>query len=627
MAELGDGNVAQDNAGRSIPKPPPLMRSNSTPQHLLSQSNGALPSQSYGALPSQSYGAIPSRRRSFDVRPNHNRAGTSRGTRFDDDSLSDTEFFNRRFYSSISDSSFSFLSGESFELPKDDGKNQQTEDRAEPLSRAFVTRVWISLLAMLMCYITAFISLVPLGTQYFSERVGLKDYNVTYDETVGAKCLGNSTNVPEETADEIEKDVSSFMLNLSISSGIPSIFICFFVGSYADFIGRKPLLIVSLFGGLVRFVIFAVVIQHDLDINITLLGALVDGLCGSMFTISLASVAMITDITPDPKERAIRFAVVEGVLLIAGGTSQVVMGALIKEVGYFTPAVTCASLVGVAFLLAMCIPETKLANKAKFTWNPTAHARKVLGFYFFDGTRLKRTQYLLGILFFIGVQLSFSGRNSVNSLYQMNTPFCMDALERGIFAAIKQTITSVAAILLLRLLKGKVSLEFTGVVCIVSMCADFILTGFAESDDALYLAALAGLLSHGVIPIPRALLSQIASPTEQGALFSGMSVVQSVSTMASVATYNLVYNVTMNHFRGSVFMLMAGACIVTAAILLAFRRVREHAEDRRKAVVFPASRDIGPTHHGAGQVEDVSVLAEDEIAPLLTSMSSAALEE
>ncbi|CAG5134256.1 unnamed protein product [Candidula unifasciata] len=66
---------------------------------------------------------------------------------------------------------------------------------------------------------------------------------------------------------------------------------------------------------------------------------------------------------------------------------------------------------------------------------------------------------------------------------------------------------------------------------------------------------------------PRTILSQQAAPSEQGALFSSMACTEAVASMVSSTVYILIYNATIETFKGATFIVIAGMSVFYTILL------------------------------------------------------------
>ncbi|GFO49181.1 solute carrier family 46 member 3 [Plakobranchus ocellatus] len=465
--------------------------------------------------------------------------------------------------------------------------------------------VWIATLVILTCYIVALMTLPSISTQYFNYQIAKDDYNITFGPESGREDCTNSSSAHEDLLNSVQREAANIVLKSTVASGIPSAVACLVVGSYSDFLGRRPLMVASILGGLTKVGSFAAVVRFGLPVQLLsfyhisthrfiivlennnlktrycfpqyfYLGSFVDGALGSFFSMTLTVTAVIVDITPVPQGRAFRFAIVEGTLLIAGALAQLAVGFIIRTWGYFVPVAITTCMLGLALLLALFLmPETmKKTSRERFTWSPVLHMRKVFGFYFIKDSAGKRPLYIMCMGIYLLLTLINLGRMSVETLFVMNAPICWTSVYIGIYQSLRLIVCSVTALLVLKTLKCRVSLEAIGIMSVLSAAAGFIVESLATNGALLYLAALVGIFYTTAIPIPKALISQLTSPAEQGALFSSLAVVEAIGTMASGVAYTFIYNSTLNVFKGAVFILMAAMCLGNVCLLGSFWRVR-----------------------------------------------------
>lgn len=473
-------------------------------------------------------------------------------------------------------------------------------------------RVWVFNTAILVCYITMFICLGPICVQYFTYRLSRDKYNVTLNSS--QKSCGNASSDGVSQMNEVQREASSVLLYATIASGIPAAFTCMFLGSFSDFMGRRFLVLASLTGGLVRVTMLCMIIQFDLDIQFYYVGAFLDGVVGSMYSIILAASAIVVDITPEPKDRAVRLAILEGMLLVAGALAQLGVGYLIKSSDYLVPVYIGVSLIILALLMALfMLPET-VRLKRRLPRNPIVHIRKTFGFYFTEGTTRRRVLFIVGLGIYIALTLTNFGKQNVETLYVLNAPICWNSLDIGIYSSVRLVVMAAAAVFMLKILKSRLSLEVTGIICALSSVGGLILEAFAYNTLLMYMSAVVGILFLAAIPIPRALLSMITSPTEQGALFSSMSTIEILCTMISTTVYTLIYNETISTFRGAVFIIMAGLCFINLVLLGVFKCLRE---PEVKSFVSEVEVPNEESHN-----DNVNILSDDEACPLLDTSES-----
>ncbi|GFS23359.1 proton-coupled folate transporter [Elysia marginata] len=318
------------------------------------------------------------------------------------------------------------------------GETQNSEKTAVP-TLPNTRLVWAASLIILSCYIVVAMTTPTLSTQYLNYRIGKDDYNFSYSTGDKSTDCGNSTSEQKDLLNRIQRETSRVVITTNLASGIPSVLTCLVVGSYSDFLGRRPLIIASVLGAMARASSLAAVIYFDLSVGYFYLGSFVDGVLGSYFTLVLAVTAVIADVTPVPEARALRFAIVEGTLFTAGAVAELAIGFMIKTWDYFVPSAVNTCLIVVALIVTLfCLPETMTRdNKAHFRWNPTLHMRKVFGFYFIKAPGRRRSLYILGLCVFLFLVATSLGRPIVETLYFLNSPICWNSIDIGVFQSLR----------------------------------------------------------------------------------------------------------------------------------------------------------------------------------------------
>ncbi|CAG5121386.1 unnamed protein product [Candidula unifasciata] len=486
-----------------------------------------------------------------------------------------------------------------------------------------VVKVWIYATLTIAIYIVGMMTLGPLTSQYLVLYFSQEHNNSTTNSSRSRGTCSNSTDSEDAFMNMAQKKASSTMLYSSLASNIPAFFICLFAGSISDFVGRKPLLIVSLLGILIKTVLLSLIIKYQLNVALVYVGSAVDGIVGSYYVVVLAVTAIITDITVDSNNKAGRYLLLEGIILVFGSLSQLAVGYLIQAAGFFIPVVICNCLLLIPLLVTIfLLPET-LPCKQKISWDVRMHLKKTFGFYFssINGKSL-RLQFIMGLTAHFTVMFANIGKSYIETLFVLNKPICWSSAAIGVFGAVRMVITAVAAVITLKLCKNRLSLEMTAVICGISSTAGFILEGFADSTLMMYLASAVGILFTATFPLPRALLSQIAPPGVQGALFSSMSCTEAIASLASSTLYLLIYNATVDTFKGAAFMAVAAMCLLNTISLGVFRLLRPSQKDYEYLVEDPVNATTRSPTTDLGS-EDYGNFADDtkkgvQSSPILT---------
>lgn len=160
---------------------------------------------------------------------------------------------------------------------------------------------------------------------------------------------------------EVQSLVARFQLYFNLVSGILSAVVSPRLGRLSDRYGRKMILAFAVFGAMLGEVVTIVVAARPdrISVNVLLVAAFLDGMCGS-FTTSLALVhSYAADCTP-PERRNVSFGYVHGVLFTGVAAGPFLAGYLIKKTGsilsVFYAALGCQTFL--FLMLVFVIPES-----------------------------------------------------------------------------------------------------------------------------------------------------------------------------------------------------------------------------------------------------------------------------
>ncbi|XP_013406018.1 solute carrier family 46 member 3 [Lingula anatina] len=180
--------------------------------------------------------------------------------------------------------------------------------------------------------------------------------------------------------------------------------------------------------------------------------------------------------------------------------------------------------------------------------------------------RVWKLRMLILILFLIAIPMISS---TVDTLYVLNLPFCWTSEKIGWYNAIRIMIIQLASMVGIVLMRKvfKLSEVTVAMVALLSYISSKIIIAFAQYDYMMYVGASIGALSLLSIAMLRAAMSQLVTHHEQGALFASISLVESVCTLLGNTILNSIYAATVAWFRGYVYCIMSGLCLIALIIL------------------------------------------------------------
>ena len=293
------------------------------------------------------------------------------------------------------------------------------------------------------------------------------------------------------------------------------------LGALSDRIGRKPVLVVSVLGSAVGFVVFGI----GGALWVLLLGRVIDGLTGGNISTIYAYLA---DITP-PQDRASRFGLagaISGVGFMVGPA----IGGLLANFGLSTPVFAAAGVALAAGLVSIFVlPESldPAHRSASFSLGDVHPLRKIT-------EALGRPDLRPILLVVLVMTIPMAGFQSNMSV------FALDVLHWGP-AMIGWFLLGVAVLdilvqgVLVRYLAPRIGERNIVIIGILGQGLGYLLLAIGASFTSVWLFVFGGLLfaasEGGTGPALSGLASRSVSHREQGWLMGGM---QSMNSAARV---------------------------------------------------------------------------------------------
>ncbi|GAA4922637.1 MFS transporter [Mucilaginibacter defluvii] len=338
---------------------------------------------------------------------------------------------------------------------------------------------------------------------------------------------------------------------LTAAFSIAQFFATPLLGSLSDKWGRKPVLIISLIGTCISFILFA----QARSIIMLFAARILDGLTGG--NISVAQ-AMVSDVS-SPEDRAKNFGILSsafGFGFVAGPA----LGGLLSKYGMHVPFYFAAAIALVGVLLTVfilketnCKKDDRRAYKFSFTSLVTVLKQKTVGVSIFIGFLLTMAQFamIIGFQTFTNDELKLSpaqtgifyaGFGVTGIIMQLLVPFFTRACR------------SKALILLLSTL-----------VCLGAMT----LAGFA----GLWLFAIAigiyGLFNGLRNPMLNAIIADNSNDDEQGKVLGINQSYTSIGQTLGPVTAGFVTAISLH----SIFFL--ASLYILTALMLSFKLKRQ----------------------------------------------------
>lgn len=336
------------------------------------------------------------------------------------------------------------------------------------------------------------------------------------------------------------------------------------LGSLSDRFGRRPVLLISLFGFSLDYLLLAVAP----NIGWLFIGRILAGVMGASFT---TAAAYIADVSP-PEKRAQNFGMI-GVAFGVGFILGPVIGGLLGKLGLRVPFYAAAVLTMINWLYGFFILPESLPkeNRRAFDWkraNPIGAFRN-----------LKRYPTLLGLT--LSIILIYVAAHAVQSNWAFFTKerFGWTKDEIGYSLGVVGILVAVVQGGLIRFISpklGPVKSVYAGLLLQVS---GFFLFAFANQSWMMYLFLLPYCLGGIGGPALQGIIAGQVPGNQQGELQGIMtSIMSATSIVGPLMMTNLFAYFTAKeapvYFPGAPFLL--GGLLTLLAVLMAVRPLSKY---------------------------------------------------
>lgn len=365
--------------------------------------------------------------------------------------------------------------------------DKSAADRFEGVSARI--RTWRHLLIGIVSFL--YFSGMNMGvfiiSQYIYRRIQIETYPNKTFQTGVSYCAFNKSDPDVQKLAYVQQKATDFNIVFSIVAGVPSIFFNIVMGSYTDKFGRKFLILISMTGTLVRVLVCLLGVYIVMDNRLFAIGFGIEGLSGQAFAYLLASYAYISDITTS-KDRAVGIVFNEVAIGLGISLPTFATGYFIQSYGFVYPLITAALFLGVAIAVTLTLlPESYPANKRQPPSQRCMNLRHSVEFYYASWNYGFRWKFTVAVLVFYLSMVTVLGRSGVETLYQLNAPFCWDPQKLGIFGALRTLLQQTLGMVCVAILKRFLQDESIAIVGCVSMAASFVIEGLAKTDTVIYI--------------------------------------------------------------------------------------------------------------------------------------------
>ncbi|KAJ2948403.1 hypothetical protein O0L34_g7641 [Tuta absoluta] len=376
----------------------------------------------------------------------------------------------------------------------------------------------------------------------------------------------------------VETEVQRYMTFVTtvksvIESIVPAI-LSFFLGTWSDTHGRKPLVVWSLFGmSLSQMMIVVYSLLGSYGPWWFILTSIPASLTGGFTVLFTGAMCYMADISTTA-DRSLRMTIIQAVVSLGSVIGAVASSYLLKLVGNVYLLLIAAALNVISY------GYTNVYLKESLTGAIQGGILSVMDFLlvkemfrecFKRRPNKGRAQILL---------LTFANCLSVFIMYGM---FSLDYLytrkklqwsmkEYTIFSAAGTTISFIGCFVgvgLIQKLLPVSDLAFT-LVAFLSAVAEYFVRAFATTGWHMYLGASIAAFKGLSSPLIRSFLSKILPLEDIAKVFALIGAIEGIVPLFSPVIYNGLYNVTLQTFPGAIYILSAwitlGCCVMVVIV-------------------------------------------------------------
>lgn len=336
------------------------------------------------------------------------------------------------------------------------------------------------------------------------------------------------------------------------------------MGALSDRFGRRPVLLASLFGFGLDYLLLA----YAPTLGWLFLGRIIAGIMGASFTTAGAYIADIST----PEKRAQNFGII-GAAFGLGFILGPVIGGLLGDLGSRVPFLFAAALTLLNWLYGFFIlPESlKPENRRTFEWkraNPLGTLRSLF-----------RYKVIAGLFFALAFVYISAHAVQSNWAYYTIEKFSWTERAIGISLGVVGLVFAVVQGGLIRIIIPKLGQERSVYVGLGLYALGFLLYGLATEGWMMYAITVVYCLGSIAGPALQGIMSGTIPANEQGELQGGFTSLMSIASIIGPPVMNELFSFFSRedapvYFPGAAMLL--GALLTLISALLARRTLKKN---------------------------------------------------
>ena len=349
-------------------------------------------------------------------------------------------------------------------------RSRPTKYRARLATEAFLVKPWrvfpliyqsklLKIEPLLLLYMFSRFFYIPLFQQYYFARFGSdRLQNTSFSFPNESFCIDSSLINKYNGKDGykiVERYSNNLVLCTQLAVRIPGMITILILGPLSDRFGRKPILLLALFGTFLQGVFAVAIVGFNLSPYYFILSYFLTGICGDFTGLLAGAFSYIADVST-PKWRTFRIGIIEGMLSLGGALGQFVSGYWLNQANcYFLPLVGFGTACAMAALMwvIFLVPEslTQEERLERVIDKPKGARAALQGLKMFFG---KVPQYSAWKLWAAVVMLNLplfntQGNLLINVFFLKAPPFDANSTIIGIFQALSSISRALSVTLVL----------------------------------------------------------------------------------------------------------------------------------------------------------------------------------
>lgn len=436
--------------------------------------------------------------------------------------------------------------------------------------------------------------------QYSYQTYMKEKYPTSSHKSTGSQsaCELNTSTIAYKEQVVVQKLTSELNIYCSLATyNVIGVIFTLNLATYSDIYGRKLFFIAPFIGTLLKTLLCTITIYFNLKLEWIILFFCIEGCTGTWVSTLSMAYSFMADLTEPGKPRTFVIGCFETSLGIAAFIVSLLSGYLIKWTdGFFYPSLISTAMVLLGLLIVIFIlPETLHDSKKRSDVSFIQNMVRVTDVYKKgfspDG---KQWMFIILIVIFMMSNLANIARPQIETLYQLNSPFCWSAVRIGWYGSMRLGLLNIGNLAMIYLFHLCTTDEYIVLASLLTTVVSLTIEGLATTDFMLYLALGTGVGSSLGMAMSRAIMSRITPDNKQGSVFAGVAVPEIVFSLVSSLGANAIYDATVSIYRGLTFFIMAGygfIGIILCLILIWGQKGYKMSKDTTRITTHVAEND------------------------------------